>query len=117
VAPVHTAIRGITIYNGDFTATLRVVHQGGANISTYSFQLEPVKSGGQTVLGPQAMDQWFGAQQNGSAFVPIDIDVPAGDLVGIDYTLVNSTSGAGKIDFVGYVWFDQSTPFSPPADY
>jgi hypothetical protein len=99
VAPVHTAIRGMTLYNGSVSGTLRVAQQGGANIATYSFSQPSLLTGGM------------------NAFTPLDIDVPQGALVGIDYNLINSTGGAGTIDFVGYVWFDQSTPFTPPADY
>jgi hypothetical protein len=114
VAPVHTAIRGITIYGGYVTATIRVAFQGGVNLHTYNFQLQPVTVGAGLSLGPEAFNFWFGAQQNGSAFVPIDIDVPAGTLVGIDYQLTNpNASVASPIDFAGYLWFDQAVPFTP----
>lgn len=114
-SPVHTAVRGITIYDGEITgiiiATLRIAQPGGANIATYQFQIR----GGSN---SESFNAWLGSQQNGSAFVPLDIDLPAGALVGIDFQLMNPTSEDHYIDFVGYVWIDQrTTPFSPPADY
>jgi hypothetical protein len=96
VSPVHTAIRGITIFaNTSVSGYVRVVQQGGQNISTpYFFTLG-------SPLGPSAFNQAFGAEQNGSSYVPLDIDVPAGALIGIDFTLQSSG------DFGGYLWLDQ----------
>jgi len=103
VSPVHTAIKGITIFaNTSVEGYLRVVQQGGQNIRPpYHFVIDPVQVGSSLVLGPTAFNQFFGNSQDGSSFVPIDIDVPAGALIGIDFIL-KSTG-----DFGGYVWLDR----------
>jgi hypothetical protein len=103
LSPVHTAIRGITIFtNTSVEGYVRVVQQGGQNIRPpYHFVIDPVQVGSSLLLGPSAFNHFFGNSQNGSSFVPIDIDVPAGALIGIDFILEKTG------DFGGYVWLDR----------
>jgi hypothetical protein len=101
VAATHRTIRGITIFtNTAVWGSLRVVQQGGADIRTpYNFEIN--RDSYSYALGPQAFDESLGAQQTGSAFVPLDIDVPVGALVGIDFYIYEDGG-----DFAGYVWFE-----------
>src|SRR5262249_22304565 len=93
VAPAHTAVRGITVFAGTTEAfSVRVVWQGGAPVSppvTISLETYPP----------------YSAFQNG--FIPLDIDVPAGALIGVDFTLPVTPAGGAFDDFGGYLWLDQ----------
>ncbi|MBI5546521.1 MAG: hypothetical protein HY901_21785 [Deltaproteobacteria bacterium] len=106
-APEATHIRGISIFLSSGTAPgtqgaeacLRVVQQGGQDIRTpWCFSL----SGDH--FSPASYDQAFGAQQSGSNFVALDVDVPQGALIGFDFALVSP--GGGGMDLAGYVWLD-----------
>ena len=72
LSPIHTAIRGITIFGSKYMSfVVRVVYQGGVPVSApISVNLNNLVS--------------FNA---GSAFIPLDIDVPAGALIGVDFTI------------------------------
>ena len=92
VVPQHTAIRGITVFGTtQMKFSIRVVQQGGIPlIAPVTIDLSTVST--------------FSSGQ--SAFIPLDIDVPQGALVGIDFTLPVNGILPGD-DFAGYLWFDQ----------
>jgi hypothetical protein len=93
VVPAATAIRGITVFGStQMSFTIRIVQQGGAQL------LDPITIDLSTVA-----DFVSGT----SAFIPLDLDIPAGALVGIDYTLPVNPVGGPTDDFAGYLWFDQ----------
>lgn len=109
LAPQPTSIRGVSFFTGasqtvgvqHFKGCIRVVKQGGANIrEPWCFDIADKE------FGPSTFNRIFGALQNGSSFVPLDIDVPAGALVGVDFTLLSESSGA--LDIAAYVWFSSN---------
>jgi hypothetical protein len=102
-----TAVRGISFFLGSaqipgqqqFKACVRVVQNGGTNLvppSCFDFSSE--------TFGPTAFNTALGPQQKGSSFLPLDIDVPAGAYVGIDFSV--SSDKAGVMDFAGYLWLE-----------
>lgn len=100
-----TAIRGVSLFLGSakvagtqrFKGCVRVVQQGGVDIrSPVCFDVSDVS------FGPSTFNRVFGAQQNGSSFINLDIDVPTGALIGIDFDL--SSDSPGSMDFGAYLW-------------
>ncbi len=92
-----TYIRGVSFFanNKRISGCIRVT-QNGQNIRTpWCFDFR------EHVPGPELFSNVFGIYQNGSSFVPLDISVPAGAAVGLDYTL-----GDGG-DLAAYVYLDQ----------
>lgn len=84
-----TSIQGITVYGTtNMSFTIRIVQQGGSPlVAPTTINLAEVST--------------FASGQ--SSFIPLNINVPAGALVGIDFTLpVNAGPGD---DFAGYLWF------------
>jgi hypothetical protein len=97
-----TWIRGVSVFisQGQASGTqglracLRVVQQGGANIQPPHC----IEVSGDT-FGPHSFP-------GGSAMIRLDRLVPAGALVGVDFTLRSATPT--HMDFVGYVWLQQA---------
>jgi hypothetical protein len=107
--PRHTAIRGLSVFlsNGQapgvqgVSACVRVVYQGGAPVRPpicFDFQGD--------LIGPSSFPG-NNPGVPGSAFIPMDVDVPAGVLLGIDFTLRNPSGTPLAMDFAGYLWLDQ----------
>lgn len=102
-----TRIRGINFFYGSaqvpgvqrFKGCLRVVQQGGSDLrSPWCFDVSDSN------IGPATFNRIFGLQQSGSSYVPLDIEVPAGALIGLDFTL--SSESAGGLDLATYVFYE-----------
>lgn len=98
-----TTIRGISVFmsNGQSPGTQKVsacikINNQGTVTSPYCFEVAG------DYFTPDLYTQVFGESK--SNFKPLDIPVPAGAKIGMDYTFYTQTDCG--LDFVGFVWVD-----------
>ncbi|MEY4616233.1 MAG: hypothetical protein RJB66_1193 [Pseudomonadota bacterium] len=103
-----TKIRGVNLFLSSaqvkglqrFKGCLKVVQQGGSELrAPWCFDITDSN------MGPSTFNKVFGSQQNGSSYVSLDIDVPAGALVGLEFTLISEDEGG--LDLAAYVFFEK----------